>query len=145
MKSGKQRKQELRDKRLATRKERDTLAAEQARIRAAGRRAQLAERGVRVDATALAPVNSYGAPEFVARGYYADLPFRCVACGKDEVWTATQQKWWYEVAKGFQYSTAKRCRACRRREREARAESRRVQLAGAQQKAARKRGSGRVE
>ena len=22
-------------------------------------------------------------------------------CGKEEVWTGTQQKWWYEVAKGF--------------------------------------------
>jgi hypothetical protein len=138
MKSGKQRKQELRDKRLATRKERDTLAAEQARIRAAGRRAQLAERGVRVDATALAPVNSYGAPEFVARGYYADLPFRCVACGKDEVWTATQQKWWYEVAKGNVESRAKLCSGCRRAERERKAESRRVHLEGVAKKLAAK-------
>jgi len=65
----------------------------------------------------LAPSNSYGEPAFLRRGSYEDAPFRCVDCGKDEVWTATQQKWWYEVAKGFAYSFAKRCRPCRRAKR----------------------------
>lgn len=68
---------------------------------------------VRVDRAQLAPANSYGAPDFVTRGYYVDTPFRCVDCGTDEVWTAAQQQWWYEVAKGFIYSHAKRCRPCR--------------------------------
>ncbi len=63
----------------------------------------------------LAPNNSYGVPEFVTRGTYLDMPFKCKGCGKNEVWTAAQQKWWYESAKGFAYSTAVRCRACRKR------------------------------
>jgi hypothetical protein len=55
-----------------------------------------------------APNNSYNPPSF-----YEDKPFVCVDCGKEEVWTARQQKWWYEVAKGSIYSSAIRCRACR--------------------------------
>lgn len=31
--------------------------------------------------------------------YYVDKPFQCIDCGKEEVWTAEQQKWFYEVAK----------------------------------------------
>ncbi|HEX5608348.1 MAG TPA: zinc-ribbon domain containing protein, partial [Candidatus Binatia bacterium] len=56
---------------------------------------------VPVNAELLAPNNSYGAPDFVTRGYYVDRNFCCIDCGKEEVWTGTQQKWWYEVAKGF--------------------------------------------
>ncbi len=82
----------------------------------------------------LAPYNSYGTPAFVERGYYSDLPFRCIDCGTEEIWRATQQKWWYEVAKGSVESSANRCRACRRRERERRAEARRVHLEGLAQK-----------
>ena len=48
-----------------------------------------------------APNNSYGVPCFVERGYYQDLPFTCVGCGSKEIWRAAQQKWWYEVAKGY--------------------------------------------
>jgi len=32
--------------------------------------------------------------------YYVDKPFICRDCGKHEIWKATSQKWWYEVAKG---------------------------------------------
>ena len=98
---------------------------------------------VRVNAELLAPNNSYGAPDFVQRGYYVDRPFRCVDCGKEEVWTGTQQKWWYEVAKGFAYSTAVRCRVCRREKREQSAESRRVHLEGIQRKKQARKKSGR--
>ena len=87
-----------------------------AKLEAAARRKQLEARGVLVNESALAKNNSYGAPKFVYRGYYVDQPFRCRDCSKEEVWTATQQKWWYEVAKGFAYSSAVRCRACRRKE-----------------------------
>ena len=83
-----------------------------------------------VNEASLAPNNSYGAPQFVYRGYYLDLPFLCHGCGKEEVWTATQQKWWYEVAKGFAYSTAKLCRTCRREARARSDESRRLHLEG---------------
>jgi hypothetical protein len=69
---------------------------------------------IRVDPTALVPCNSYGPPDFIERGYYLDVPFTCASCGSEEVWTASQQKWWYEVAKGSLYSGAKLCRTCRR-------------------------------
>jgi hypothetical protein len=50
-----------------------------------------------------------------ARPYYQDLDFECVDCGAHEVWTAEQQRWWYEVARGPLESTAIRCKACRAR------------------------------
>ncbi len=86
--------------------------------------------GERVDTTALAPDGSYSVPDFVTRGYYVERPFTCQDCGKAEVWTATQQRWWYEVAKGGVWTTARRCRPCRRQERERRDEARRVHLEG---------------
>ena len=86
----------------------------------------------------LAPSNSYSVPEFVERGCYFDVLFRCAGCGIEDVWTATPQKWWYEVAKGSVESTAKLCNPCRRAERERRAEARRVQVEGMAAKAARR-------
>lgn len=77
----------------------------------------------------LAPNNSYGTG-FMLRGYYLDLPFQCRDCGRQEVWRAGQQQWWYEVAKGEVNSTATRCRACRRKERARQAEARRLHLQG---------------
>jgi hypothetical protein len=74
-------------------------------------------RGVAVDPTALVPYNSYSQPDFVKRGYYVDKPFVCQDCGLSQTWTAAQQKWWYEVAKGVVFSTATHCRACRQRRR----------------------------
>ena len=74
--------------------------------------------GLPVKLDTLAPNNSYGKPEFVERGYYLDRPFTCAGCDSEEIWTAAQQKWWYEVAKGYVYSLAKLCRACRRKKRE---------------------------
>ena len=86
----------------------------------------------------LAPSNSYGVPSFVARGYYIDEAFQCSSCAKQEVWRATQQKWWYEVAKGNVESRAKLCNSCRRIERERKAEARRVHLEGLAKKLAAK-------
>jgi hypothetical protein len=82
-----------------------------------------------------APYNSYGQPAFATRGYYVDLPFTCRDCRVEQVWTATQQKWWYEVAKGYPYSGPRRCNACRRRVREAKAENKRRSDEGRQRKA----------
>ncbi|MEW5251364.1 zinc-ribbon domain-containing protein [Microbulbifer discodermiae] len=45
--------------------------------------------------------------------FYVDKEFACKDCGKIEIWTARQQKWWYEVAKGNFETTAVRCRQCR--------------------------------
>lgn len=70
--------------------------------------------------------NSYGIPDFVQRGYYQDRPFRCKDCGIEEVWTTAQQRWWYEVAQGDVWTVAVRCRPCRQRERERKAEARRI-------------------
>jgi hypothetical protein len=65
---------------------------------------------VLADHNELKHINTYGGlPEF-----YVDKPFFCRDCGKAEVWTAEQQKWWYEVAKGHLDSTAVRCRKCRK-------------------------------
>ena len=126
MRSGKQRRAELDAKKKAR-------AAKSAAERAAAARSELERamaRGVAVNRAALTPHNSYAEPEFVTRGFYSDKAFECVGCGKAEVWTAAQQKWWYEVAKGDVFTIARRCRACRRRERERRAEARRVHLEG---------------
>lgn len=89
-----------------------------------------------VNTGALAPNNSYGSPEFVKRGYYKDMPFTCGGCGAAQVWTGWQQKWWYEVAKGYAHSTARYCRACRHRERSRRTEARRIHLEGVARKRA---------
>lgn len=56
-----------------------------------------------------APHNSYAGGPL----YYEDRGFTCIDCGQAEVWTAADQKWWYEVAKGPIFSTAIRCAACR--------------------------------
>ena len=86
------------------------------------------------NASLLAPYNSYGVPAFVERGYYVDTPFACAHCHVDQVWRATQQKWWYEVAKGDTRTVANRCRLCRRKERERRNESRRLHQEGLKRK-----------
>ena len=119
MKSNKQRRKELaaaRSKRAANRARREELAC--------------SREVVLVNHALLRPTNSYGAPDFVERGHYLDRPFVCKDCGKQEVWTATQQKWWYEVAKGDVFSGAARCRACRRRERERKGQARQTHLDG---------------
>ena len=123
MKSGKQRRVEI----SARRKKR---ALKRSAIAKAVELRNTPSRMVPVNEELLAPNNSYGAPAFVRRGYYIDIAFRCVDCGKEEVWTGSQQKWWYEIAKGFVYSSAVRCRACRRKEQARRNEARRVHLEG---------------
>lgn len=90
----------------------------------------IANRHLLVNATNLGPNNSYGVPEFVARGYYVDMPFHCKSCGIAQVWTETQQKWWYESAKSDVWAVAVMCRPCRRRERARRAEVRDTHLSG---------------
>jgi Probable zinc-ribbon domain len=71
-------------------------------------RAEAEANRIPADASQQAPNNSYCPPLF-----YEDIPFTCRDCGSREVWTAEQQQWWYEVAKGTIYSTAVRCRLCR--------------------------------
>lgn len=102
------------------------VAEEQAR-RLAGR--------VLVNPSNLKPTGSYGTPDYVTRRFYEDKPFQCKDCGKSEVWTAHQQKWWYEVAQGDVWTTAIRCRACRKKESARKATARKVHLDGIAKKA----------
>ena len=122
MKSGKQRKAEIQQQRAGRAARAEAAAKSLPKPLTAGMAA--------CNPLKLAPYNSYGQPDFVVRGYYVDQPFCCKDCGKQEVWTATRQKWWYEVAKGQVFTRANRCNACRRKERERVAEARRVQQQG---------------
>lgn len=138
-KSSRQRRSELTAKRQ--RRAEETRRAQDAAEKQRAEKLE-AERILRpnaVDMSELAPDNSYDAPDFILRGYYVDLPFKCKRCGKEQVWTAAQQKWWYEVAKGNRWTTAKFCRPCRQRERNRRDEARRVHLDGIAEKEHRNR------
>jgi hypothetical protein len=105
------------------------VARERERERARAQR-ELAKSHVLVNPENLRPANSYGTPDFVKRGYYVDMPFNCKACGVAQVWTETQQKWWYESVKGDVWTVAVLCRACRKREQARRAAAREAHLAG---------------
>lgn len=96
-----------RKRREAERKRRDADERERRR------REEASKVGLAVDYSALVPFSSYGPPDFHERGYYLDHPFTCEVCGREEVWSASQQKWWYEVARGSVFSVARRCRVCR--------------------------------
>lgn len=62
--------------------------------------------------------------------YYRDTWFTCKACGARELWTARQQQRWYEEQGGEIEAIAVRCRACRRQEKLRRATARMVHLDG---------------
>ncbi len=102
-------------------------------------RAQRLRGQVLVNAANLRPTNSYDTPDFVVRGFYVDRPFDCKSCGAPQVWTATQQKWWYESAKpvkGNVWTVAVSCKPCRRREQARKAAARATHLEGVARKAA---------
>jgi len=62
------------------------------------------------DYSKLSHINTYGGlPRF-----YVDRVFTCRDCQSEELWTAEQQKWWYEEAKGHIDSVAVCCKACRK-------------------------------
>ncbi len=73
-----------------------------------------------VDPEAINLQNSWERPLF-----YRDLSFNCQVCGIQEIWSAADQQWYYESAGGCFFNTATRCRACRKAERERKAEARR--------------------
>jgi len=111
MKSNKQRRAEI----MAARTKRKRNRIE--RALSPNLQIALASGAVAVNETELPRSNSYGVPEWQARGYYLDLPFVCKDCGVHCVWTAQQQKWWYETARGYVDTTAVRCTPCRAKER----------------------------
>lgn len=118
MKSNKQRRAEIKAHRLGR------AARREAQMRAPDRR-----RDLLLHATGMEPAdrgvlghynNTYGPlPE-----HYLDRAFTCRDCGAEEIWTARQQKWWYEIVHGSIESRAVRCLACRRARRAAQAASR---------------------
>lgn len=138
MKSGKQKREEIKSERTKKKVRRINRAKrEQLEARLRYMSDSVAAGAVPVNASLLRTDGSYSVPEFLTRGTYVDQPFTCVDCGAEQIWTATQQKWWYEIAKGDRFATAKRCRACRRRERERKSEARSVHLDGVTRKKAR--------
>jgi hypothetical protein len=141
LKSNKQKRSELKA-RKAKKREKDSIAAavaaREARLeffRTARARGELP-----VERTKLRSSHySYRIPAFVERGTYCPIEFTCKMCGKVEIWTAHQQKWWYEVANGDVFTTATMCRPCRKKERARRDEARRVHLEGVAQKSRRQK------
>ena len=73
-----------------------------------------------VDPDALNLRNSWERPLF-----YSDLSFQCRDCGVQEIWSAADQQWYYESARGYFFNTAVRCRACREVEYKRKADARR--------------------
>jgi hypothetical protein len=103
MKSGKQ-------KRLEIKERRRKKAHELSRLNVYSTLSNMPPVGaVPADHEQLQHNNTYG----LLPSFYVDKPFVCRDCGAEEVWTAKQQKWWYEIAKGHIDSTAVRCRRCR--------------------------------
>ena len=48
--------------------------------------------------------------------HFSAVEFACADCGVSQRWEAEDQRWYYETTQAPYYSTAKRCRACRKRE-----------------------------
>lgn len=48
--------------------------------------------------------------------YFREVQFACVDCGVTQCWAAEDQRWYYETTGAPYYSTAVRCRECRRAE-----------------------------
>jgi Probable zinc-ribbon domain len=114
-KSNKQRRAEIKQKRLerASRLQSDLQVPD---VRWAARGATRQAGVEPADRECLARHNNtYGLlPE-----YYLDTPFTCRDCGEEQVWTAKQQKWWYESVLAPIDSRAVRCLSCRRARRAA--------------------------
>lgn len=83
------------------------------------------------DHDALHHNNTYG----LLPVFYKDELVVCKECGKEEVWTAQNQKWWYEETKANINSTAIHCRECRAKKKEVKASARKVHLEGINNKA----------
>lgn len=106
MNSGRRRREEIRQKRLERAKRLE------ARLRASPHGVAWPGAGVEAaDRALLARHNhTYG----TLPAFYVDTVFTCRDCGEEQVWTAKQQKWWYEARLGPIDSTAVRCLPCRR-------------------------------
>ena len=102
-------KHKLRSKTVMTKRRREMREKKNARRRleSQGRMVD----GVEIPATAIAANIEEQAPAcFSKRYYYKDHEFTCADCGKNEVWTAEEQQWYFEVIKAHPASTAKHYR-----------------------------------
>ena len=125
MKSGKQRRLEIKQRRLARAKAMANVHNTDASRHLSPPDAVMADLSILQSNN-----NTYGPlPVF-----YVDRPFACRECAGEEVWTAKQQKWWHEVALGGIDSTAVRCRRCRAIERIRVDEARRGSIEGMKRK-----------
>jgi hypothetical protein len=117
MKSNKQRREEIKAQRLerAARLAKDYATRDVGALKAG----QYVPGMVLADQEVLARYNT----SCCLPGYYMDYTFICRDCGTPEVWTAKQQKWWYEIIHAPIDSRAVHCLACRR--------ARRAQIAAA--------------
>ncbi|MFZ6758585.1 zinc-ribbon domain containing protein [Undibacterium sp. Ji50W] len=62
--------------------------------------------------------------------FYVDHAFNCRDCGCAQIWTGKQQKWWYEIMQGDINSLAVRCRPCRKKEQQRKKLAREIHLSG---------------
>ena len=58
---------------------------------------------------------SVAAARRTGRLFYRDSSFRCRDCGAERMWSAEEQRFWFERADGPRQSVAVRCAACRRK------------------------------
>ena len=113
MKSGRQRREELRQKRL----ERAKRLEERLRESPHG----VAWPGAGVEDADRALLARHNSTCGTLPAFYVDQVFTCRDCGREQVWTAKQQKWWYEDRLAPIDSKAVRCLPCRRARRTQRA------------------------
>ena len=49
---------------------------------------------------------------YATKFFYKDIVYTCAGCNKEEIWTAEQQKKYFEVQKGNIYNEPKWCYDC---------------------------------
>lgn len=118
MKSNKQRRAEIKAQRLAR------AARLEARMRAPALRGHACLRAPGMEPADAGVLGLHNSTWGALPTFYLDRAFICRDCGAEEIWTAKQQKWWYEVVHASIESHAVRCLACRRARRAAQAASR---------------------
>ncbi len=74
--------------------------------------------------------------------YYHDKWFTCKDCGEEDLWTAKQQRQWYEEQGGEIEAIAIRCKPCRQKEKLRKTEARKVHLEGLEKRRIEKAESG---
>ncbi len=109
MKSNKQRRFEIKTKRLK-KKEKSMFGSKKSIMK-------LNLQSIEADPSKLS--HNFYYTTFIGTPFkYWDKPFKCRICGTQEIWTAKKQKWWHETAKGLLDSTAVHCKKCRAQKRE---------------------------